>query len=301
MDIMQPSLKWQSAPAPWRLVRREIDVKGLAENLARDYPNATANQIVAMLATSGIAVSGGLIANWLAQGSGPQDLRWPRLVMLSTSPDNERVAMVSGSGPGGGIAAGHRALKQAGSDSAVRRNRPLAPVTTPLNRVFARLYCSFARYLQDARPWIGPGDARIWAAIEQIADDHERFGMRAAHLIQTRRGIVRRSQYPSGFTSFNDLSVRHVAGELVRQQHKLLVELEATLDELSADPEASSLVRSSIASQRQLSNALGAAMTPQRAEASNAVGTVRETPPMATVQRPAVPAPQREPEPHTAA
>jgi hypothetical protein len=263
MDTMLPTLERQSAPAIRRLVQQLADTRALVENIRREHPGATADWIVALLADAGVEASGSWVAHWLRQPLTQTRATWPRIAQATNLSDHQKLG---GNGKRWTSDADHitpASNPQPKTDGSLL---PTLAYSTKerrddlLKRFIERLYYSVARYLQDARPWIRPGDEPLWELIQQIASDQEAFALRAARLLGSRRQRVRNSQYPSEYGRYNDLAVRYVAGELILEQPKLLDELEHLLSELPDDQEAWRIVHAASASQRRLSHELEAAL-----------------------------------------
>lgn len=67
MDIAGPKPQEFPSDAPWRAVQRNVDTKTLVLQMIQKHPDASADQITAMLAASGIQVNGMLVARLLQE------------------------------------------------------------------------------------------------------------------------------------------------------------------------------------------------------------------------------------------
>jgi hypothetical protein len=259
MDIMLPTLNRQSGPAIRRLVQQQADTRALVENIRREHPGATADWVVALLADAGVDASGSWVAHWLRQPLSQSRPTWPRIALANLSDHQE----LGGNGKRWTTEADRNTEPQPKTDGSMLPSlaHPTKERSEDLLKKFIEtLYYSLARYLQDARPWISPGDEPIWALIQQVACDQEAFALRAARLLGSRREHVKNGQYPSDYGHYNDLALRFVARALIHEQSKLLDELENCLRELADDREVSAIVRAALASQRRLTNELKAAL-----------------------------------------
>ncbi len=62
MDIAAPRIENRVSPAPWLLTKQHTDQRRLVEELARQHPHETPDQIAARCAAWGVPVSGILAA-----------------------------------------------------------------------------------------------------------------------------------------------------------------------------------------------------------------------------------------------
>lgn len=111
-----------------------------------------------------------------------------------------------------------------------------------LNELFAKLDCSLARYLMYARPWAPRRNMLLDAVLRRLSFEHEVFAKRIARLIYDRRGAIRSCVFPMGFTSFNDLSLEHLAPQVLEHERALLALAEESAQLLGGDPEARRVV-----------------------------------------------------------
>ncbi len=65
MDIAGPKPQEFPSDAPWRAVQRRVDTKALVTKMIQEHPQASADEITAMLAASGIQVNGLFVARLL--------------------------------------------------------------------------------------------------------------------------------------------------------------------------------------------------------------------------------------------
>jgi hypothetical protein len=263
MDIFLPSLQRQSAAAPWRLVQQPVDRRALVENVRRELPGATADWIVAQLARSGVEVSGNWVAHWLCQPPELAAPTWPRIVLPASAPSNheaDSAEQQQASLPAQEGEVTDAISKAQSSALALPANSTQERRERLLNRFVERMVYSLARYLQEARPWIGHGDQKLGDLIQQMAADQERLAGQVAELIIRRRERLRHGQYPSRYSRYNDLAVRYVASEVLNEQKKLLDELESCLPSIAEDQEAADIVAAALVSQRRLTGRLEAAL-----------------------------------------
>jgi hypothetical protein len=136
-----------------------------------------------------------------------------------------------------------------------------------LNRLFAKLDCSLARYLSYARPWTRRPYMLLDALARRLSYEHETFAASVARLITARRGAVDSCVFPMDFTYYNDLSLAYLASKLLEHQRGLIVMAEECAEELTHDPEANRLVKTLIASLRQYADLLEELLAPHRLSA----------------------------------
>jgi hypothetical protein len=133
-----------------------------------------------------------------------------------------------------------------------------------LNRLFAMLDCSLARYLSYARPWVRRPYLLLDALARRLSYEHEAFAGSIARLIAARRGTVKSCVFPVDFTHYNDVSLEYLAPKLLEHQRALIDSATAYAEELSHDPEANRLVNKLLASLRQYAALLEELMAPHR-------------------------------------
>jgi hypothetical protein len=136
-----------------------------------------------------------------------------------------------------------------------------------LNRLFAMLDCSLARYLSYARPWVRRPYLLLDAVARRLSYEHKVYARNIARLVAARRGTVDSCVFPMDFTYYNDLSLEHLAPKLLEHQHALIDSAEACAVELAHDPEANRLVNKLIASLRQYAALLEELLAPHRLSA----------------------------------
>jgi hypothetical protein len=133
-----------------------------------------------------------------------------------------------------------------------------------LNKLFAELDSSLARYLSYARPWVRRRYMLLDAVARKMSYEHEIFARRLARLIHDRRGTVQSSVFPMGFTAYNDLSLEFLAPRLLEHQRALVVTAEESASQLSDDPEARRVVNSIGVSLRRYAELLQELLAPHR-------------------------------------
>jgi hypothetical protein len=136
-----------------------------------------------------------------------------------------------------------------------------------LNRLFAMLDCSLARYLSHARPWVRRPYLLLDALARRLSYEHEAFAGSIAQLIAARRGTVNSGVFPMDFTHYNDVSLEYLAPKLLEHQRALIDSAEGYAEELSHDPEAHRLVNKLVASLRQYAALLEELLAPHRLSA----------------------------------
>jgi len=133
-----------------------------------------------------------------------------------------------------------------------------------LNRLFATLDCSFARYLSYARPWARRPYMLLDALARRLRYEHEAFAGKIAKLIAARRGTVNSCVFPMDFTHYNDLSLEFLAPKILKKQHLLADVSVDCAEQLAHDPEAKRLVKKLIASLRRYAALLMELLSPPR-------------------------------------
>jgi hypothetical protein len=136
-----------------------------------------------------------------------------------------------------------------------------------LNRLFAMLDCSLARYLSYARPWARRPYMLLDALARRLSYEHEAFAGRMAQLITARRGAVDACVFPMEFTYYNNLSLEYLSPKLLEHQRGLIGLADECAEELAHDPEAYRLVTKLIASLRQYAALLEELLAPHRLSA----------------------------------
>jgi len=136
-----------------------------------------------------------------------------------------------------------------------------------LNRLFANLDRSLARYLSDARPWARRPYMLLDALARRLSYEHEAFAGSIARLITARRGAIDSCVFPMDFTYYNDLSLEYLAPKLLEHERALIGLAEECAEELAHDPEANRLVKKLIASLRRYAGLLEELLTPHRRSA----------------------------------
>jgi hypothetical protein len=151
-----------------------------------------------------------------------------------------------------------------------------------LNRLFAMLDCSLARYLSYARPWVRRPYLLLDALARRLSYEHEAFAGSIARLIAARRGAVDSCVFPMEFTHYNGLSLEYLAPKLLEHQRALIDSAKECAEALAHDPEANRLVNKLVASLRQYAALLEELLAPNRLSAPLAA-TGRDTSPQHAV------------------
>jgi len=133
-----------------------------------------------------------------------------------------------------------------------------------LNELFAKLDCSLARYLSFARPWVRRRNMLLDALVRRLGYEHEICARHIARLIHDRRGALRSSVFPMGFTSYNDLSLEYLAPNLLDHERALIVAAEECARRLKEDPGARRVVGNVAASLRRYADLLAELLAPSR-------------------------------------
>lgn len=133
-----------------------------------------------------------------------------------------------------------------------------------LNELFAKLDCSLARYLSFARPWVRRRNMLLDALVRRLSYEHEICARRVARLIDDRRGSLRSTVFPMGFTSYNDLSLEYLAPKLLDHERALIVAAEECARRLKEDPDARRVVGKIAASLRRYATLLAELLAPSR-------------------------------------
>lgn len=289
MDILQPKLNRQAAPAAGRLLRERVDALSRFASLASQYPTAGADEIVARLSEQGLSLSGIWGARWLSK-------RRDRAVR---PPYTSRIALPS-------FPENHSAATQRKDAMQLNRSTIVKPdaALQALNALFARTYYSLARYVEGASPWLRTSDTELWQQVGSMAAEHEDLAIRSARLVIDRRGRLVRGQFPAHFTAKNDLALVHLASELLDEQRRLVAELQRRRIDVIGDPEVETLMDGAIASEQQSLDELQnvVALARQRTSLSDALPT--PTPhdaPTSADRRPMAVQRGAESQPHTAA
>jgi hypothetical protein len=136
-----------------------------------------------------------------------------------------------------------------------------------LNRLFAKLDCSLARYLSHARPWARRPYMLLDALARRLNYEHEASAGEIARLIAARRGAVDSCVFPVDFTYYNDLSLEFLGPKLLEHERALIGLAQECVEELAHDPEANRLVKKLIASLRRYAGLLEELLAPHRLSA----------------------------------
>jgi hypothetical protein len=106
-----------------------------------------------------------------------------------------------------------------------------------LNQLLAIHGRSLARYLADVRPWsVVPSNANWVDVIIGIAEGQHATIDRLAKLIMSNGGAVGSVGYPMAFTGINDLSLDFLLDELIADQQRIVVDIEASMGLFDTDP-----------------------------------------------------------------
>jgi hypothetical protein len=133
-----------------------------------------------------------------------------------------------------------------------------------LNRLFAKLDCSLARYVSYARPWARRPYLLLGALARTLNHDHEAFAAGVARLIGARRGTVRSCVFPMDFTSYNDVSLDYLAPKLLENQRSLIATAKECAEQLAHDPDARRFIKTIVSSSRQHAALLAELIAPLR-------------------------------------
>lgn len=145
----------------------------------------------------------------------------------------------------------------------LKNNKDLRSVAI-LNELFGCLDCSLARYLMNARPWSRRPYLLLAAIARRLAAEHEHYAGEIVRLLHARRENVNSHTYPIEFTSYNDLSLEHLAPRLLHHQNGLIDAARAASDELSDDYEARRILDNLVKSLRKYGFLLGELLAPYR-------------------------------------
>ncbi len=122
---------------------------------------------------------------------------------------------------------------------------------TILNRLLNLERFSLANYLQYARPVIRSGDEALYDVVKQIASGQLNSGRRIARLIERHKGSIEPAQgFPAAYTACNDLAIHHVLDRLIKDQERIVREVETCLADLHGDQEAEHLAAEVLSSEQ---------------------------------------------------
>ena len=135
-----------------------------------------------------------------------------------------------------------------------------------LNRLFAKLNCSLARYLSHARPWARRPYMLLDALARRLSYEHEAFAGSIARLIAARRRgrFVRVSH---GFHILQRPVARIPCPQIIGARACANRFGRRVREELAHDPEANRLVKKLIASLRRYAGLLEELLAPHRLSA----------------------------------
>jgi hypothetical protein len=102
------------------------------------------------------------------------------------------------------------------------------PTAVLVQEIVRRESLSLLAYVRDAFPWATKAGGAALVGLRQIVAEHDRAVVALVKQL-TRRRVAPASigSYPSGFTSYNFLSLSHLLPQLVRTERESLARLEA--------------------------------------------------------------------------
>lgn len=120
--------------------------------------------------------------------------------------------------------------------------RPIADSRAVLNHALNLQRFSLANYVRFAKPWANESDRGLLSVLSNIAEAHTEGATRVGQLLVERHACVNGGAFPARFTALNDLSVRHVAAQMVEDLERNVRRLRSCAEALNDDVTAREIV-----------------------------------------------------------
>jgi hypothetical protein len=117
-----------------------------------------------------------------------------------------------------------------------------------LNEILVVLYRSLPVYLGDAAPWVTYGSEDGLRALERIVAEKNEQVRRMTALLEQRRHIIARGEFPMDYTSLHDVSLGYLIKTLIHEQRRDVKVIENCTRQLNGDPEAQALANEVLSS-----------------------------------------------------
>ena len=117
------------------------------------------------------------------------------------------------------------------------------PTRDRLHALVRRESRSLLQYVREVPLWVAGPDRATFGKLRILAGTQLKILDALGRLLLARRaGLSHLGPFPSAFSSFNDMALKHLLPILVREQRRAMAELEADLPHV-ADAEAAAVVR----------------------------------------------------------
>lgn len=121
-----------------------------------------------------------------------------------------------------------------------------------LNAVANALYRSLLQYAEECWPWSGGlHGSNERAAVHALSRAQREHVGQMVELLDNRNWTVDFDNYPYDFTNLNYVGIDYLVQKLISDEERLLGLIEQTLPASHSDAEASELLRSAAAAQRE--------------------------------------------------
>ena len=107
-----------------------------------------------------------------------------------------------------------------------------------LNRLFGLLCRSLPAYLESARPWSRPDEARGRTALARLIADQQALARRVAEAIIENHGTPDPGPFPLEFAALNDVSLDYLLGQILDRARSDVEAVEHCVAELAIVPSA---------------------------------------------------------------
>lgn len=123
-----------------------------------------------------------------------------------------------------------------------------------LNHVLFRETSALLPYLKFVGPWAGTSEVAAQANVQQLVAEHDGACQQIADLVVKRHGIAATARFPHEFSSVHFIALDHLLPWLAAFQRWLIEKLEADVQQVHGDEEASGVLKSFLdLKRRQLS------------------------------------------------
>ncbi len=96
-----------------------------------------------------------------------------------------------------------------------------------LHAILRREGRSLFQYLREAPPWVGPADRNVLARVRELANAESEIVESLSKLLQKHHGDYGHLGAFPDFTHYNDAALHFLLPMVIREQKRLLSELEA--------------------------------------------------------------------------
>jgi hypothetical protein len=122
-----------------------------------------------------------------------------------------------------------------------------------LNEILVILHRSLPAYLSHAAPWVAFGEEESHRVLARVVTEREDHVHRLSELLDARRHVINRGEFPMDFTSLHDVSLDFLIKQLIHEERQNVARIEACERRLTGDREGRTLAAEALAiAQRHL-------------------------------------------------